>query len=387
MKKQQMSVHDLEKEVQEIVLAIEEIEKNIGTIVLPSDDTRVSEEHRSLYASIIAEQKSFMDNIAALENIQSQISGQKNKQKEIQERITTLSSEWNDKYGMFGKTLIGNYTPQMAEIVGSQYTEITALSAKIDELEVQFEADKRSLEQQGFFSKMINQVKLSTLGTSISAQKRRLENLYTSTGKTAFESGGFQKDYEDRSLDILILQQLDALASQKEEIEQEKKLLDEASRVEKELKASLDSIGVNGSYNKKLEHFSSKLLETQNDLVVLYKKTGREYSAAYISAGGSKTIKIPSNIDNSVIQMIKEAQKQSTSLFTCRKKIEILKVSAEIADKEKSIASMQQSIIDNNVRIGRLQKQNEDFAEKITSEANEKDALLIKKTELENSIS
>lgn len=387
MKKQQMSIQDLEKEVQEIVLHIEEIEKNIGTIVLPSGDSRVPQEDLLHFTSLGNDQKSIMDSIAALENLQSQMSAAKAKQKTIQERINSLSAEWNEKYNIFGKTLIANYDPQMASVIGQNYTEIQALLSKIEELEIQFETDKTALEKQGFFTKMINQVKLSSLGTSISAQKRRLENLYTSTGKTVYESGVFQKDYENRNLDILILQSIDALGSLREEIEQEKKNLDEALREEKELNVALDSIGVSGSFNKKLEHFSNKLLGKQNELLQLYKKTGHEYISKYVSTDGSKLIKIPSDIDASVSQMMKEAQKQSASLYVCRQKIEILKTAGQISEKEKSIASMQQSIIDNDIRISRLQAQNADFAEKITAQANEKDELLIKKAELEKSIS
>jgi len=387
MKKQQMSIHDLEKEVQEIVLHIEEIEKNIGTIVLPAGDSRVLQEDLLYFTSLGNDQKAIMNSIASLENLQSQITEAKAKQKTIQERITTLSSEWNEKYTIFGKTLVANYNPQMASVIGQNYTEIQALLSKIEELEIQFETDKSALEKQGFFTKMINQVKLSSLGTSISAQKRRLENLYTSAGKTAYESGALKKEYDERTLDILILQSLDALGSLSEEIEHEKKNLDEASREEKELNTALESIGVSGSFNKKLEHFSNRLLGKQNELLQLYKKTGHEYISKYVYADGSKPVKLPSDLDASVSQMIKEAQKQSASLYVFRQKIEILQLTGQISEKEKSIASMQQSIIDNDVRISRLQVQNADFAEKITAQANEKDELLIKKAELEKSIS
>ncbi len=386
MKKQQMSIHELEKEVQEYVLRIEEIEKNIGTIVLPSSDSLVSEESLALYNSLVSDQKKIMESIASIENLHSKITSVKTKQKEIQERISSLSAEWNEKYKVFGKTLIANYDPQMAAIIGTDFTETQALSSKIEEQEVQFEADKASLENQGFFTKMINQVKLSALGTNLSAQKRRLENLYTAAGKKAYESGFFQKDYEQRTLDILLTQSIDSLGSLREEIEHEKKLLEGAVSEEKVLHTSLDAIGISGSFNRKLEHFSNSLLEKQQELLQLYNKTGHEYIAKYAAQDGSKPRKIPAEIDASVTQMIKEAQKQHLDLYVCKQKIEILKIASLINDKEKSIASMQQSIIDNDVRISRLQAQNADFAEKITAQANEKDELLLKKADLEKTI-
>lgn len=380
-------MHDLEKEVQEIVLHIEEIEKKIGTLVLPAKDAYASEEDLSSYELIINEQKNIMDSIASLENLQSQITSSRAKQKKIQDNIADLNSQWNAQYNEFGKTLIANYTPQMASSAGAHYTEIQALISKIEELEKQFEADKKALDQQGFFSKMINQVKLSSLGTGISAQKRRLENLYTAAGRSVFDSGALMRDYEQRNLDILIMQSMDALGSLRAEIGHEKKLLDEASLEEKELIVLLGGIGVSGSFNKKLENLSSKLSEKQNELILLYKKAGHTYVSKYAAPDGSKLMKIPSDIDSSVTQMIKEVQKRLLSLYISRQKIEIVKISGLIEEKEKSIASMQQSIIDNDVRISRLQTQNAEFAEKITSQANEKDELLLKKAELEKTIS
>ncbi len=386
MNKQQESIHDLEKEVQGYVLRMEEIEKSIGTIVLPAQDKRLSSSEIASYASLIQDQKLIMDDIAMIENLQAQITSVKAEQKAVQEKIASLSSEWSELYKVFGKTLLSNYTPQMAGIYGSQFTEIQNLISKIDEMEIQYDTDKKALETQGFFSKMINQVKLSSLGTSISAQKRRLENLYASTGKTVFESNALSKEYENKTLDVLISASMDNLVSLGKEIDTEKKMLDAALIEEKSLVTSLDGIGISGSFNKKFEYFSSKLQTKQEKILEFYKKTGDAYITSYISPEGSMLSDIPSDIDSSVSQMILEAQKLKTALYTASQKIEILKITAQIEDKEKSIASMQQSIADNEVRISRMQAQNAELAGKITAQADGKDELLRKKAELEKTI-
>lgn len=385
MKKQETSIHDLEKEVQSILLEIEEIKKNVGTIVLPSKDKKISKADCKVFDKLEEEQKQIMASITEIENIQELISQQKKLQKSIQDTISTLSSQWDEGYSVFGKTLISNYTPQMASVIGATYTEVQVMISKIEDLESQFEQQKTDLEEQGFFTKMISQVKLSTLGTTVSAQKRRLENLYVSAGKTVFESSFLQTE-EGKGLDIVITQAWDVLNALKDEIESKKSLLAAAIQEEKDLTSKLDAIGVSGSFNKKLEAFSSRLMQKQDELIELYKKTGGDFISVYVKTEGKKGAKIPEDMPASLIQMVKEAQKQFSSLFVYRQKIEIVKLATLIADKEKSILTMQQSILDNDVRISRLQTQNKEFAEKITQHANEKDDLLLKKIDLEKTI-
>ena len=165
------------------------------------------------------------------------------------------------------------------------------------------------------------------------------------------------------------------------QVVEEQQILNEK---EKSLKDEFAKMAEGLNLKSKLSHIEKANFDQQQERTKIAFKVGEEFSKKYISETGEKfsefdsmQVSYPALVDLSeAFNAINKAEIQ----------LEIYQTESDIESCVARISNMQQTIIANENKIENLKSNNIQLAEKITSEGEVKDSLLIKKAELQKKL-
>ena len=282
------------------------------------------------------------------------------------------------------EVLYANYRDSYAEFFKTFHDEISELNNKLQGLESQSEVLKSQIETQGFFGKLVNQVKLTSSASSVNSAKKKKESVLQKAGSFVVSQGKIDFIRSQENLEYSILTVLDKVQNSQfvvDEILQKQKNL---TSTEKSLKDEFAKIAEGANLKAKLSNLEKNNELQQQTRSKIALSVGEEFSKKYISDKGEKFDGYDSVVQN--FPAFVDLAESFDAISKAEIQLEIYQTESDIESCVSRIYNMQQTIISNEKKIETLKSNNTQLAEKITSEGDLKDSLLRKKSELEQKL-
>ena len=360
------------------------IQTEIGFSLLSQSDSSVLADDLNRYNASLEKSK------------ENDLLAQKTKEKSfeienIQEKISLVKKDVEDlqtKQNLacldLGQVLYSNYREAYADFFKPFYDEISELDKRLESLESQSEVLKSQIETQGFFGKLVNQVKLTSSTTSVNSAKKKKEGVFQKAGSAVVSSGKIDFIRSQENIEYSILSVIENIERIKNDLAQVLEEQHNLNEKEKSLKDEFAKMAEGLNLKSKLSHIEKANFDQQQERTKIAFKVGEEFSKKYISETGEKfsefdsmQVSYPALVDLSeAFNAINKAEIQ----------LEIYQTESDIESCVARISNMQQTIIANENKIENLKSNNIQLAEKITSEGEVKDSLLRKKSELEQKL-
>ena len=360
------------------------IQTEIGFSLLSQSDSSVLADDLNRYNASLEKSKEndllaqkTKEKSLEIENVQEKISL-------VKKDVEDLQTKQNLACLDLGQVLYSNYREAYADFFKPFYDEISELDKRLESLESQSEVLKSQIETQGFFGKLVNQVKLTSSTTSVNSAKKKKEGVFQKAGSAVVSSGKIDFIRSQENIEYSILSVIENIERIKNDLAQVLEEQHNLNEKEKSLKDEFAKMAEGLNLKSKLSHIEKANFDQQQERTKIAFKVGEEFSKKYISETGEKfsefdsmQVSYPALVDLSeAFNAINKAEIQ----------LEIYQTESDIESCVARISNMQQTIIANENKIENLKSNNIQLAEKITSEGEVKDSLLRKKSELEQKL-
>lgn len=360
------------------------IQTEIGFSLLSQGDCGISENDLNKYNESLEKSK---QNDLLAEEVKSKSLEIENIQEEllaIKKQLEESQAKQNQEFIELAEVLYANYRDSYAEFFKTFHDEISELNNKLQGLESQSEVLKSQIETQGFFGKLVNQVKLTSSASSVNSAKKKKESVLQKAGSLVVSQGKIDFIRSQENLEYSILTVLDKVQNSQfvvDEILQKQKNL---TSTEKTLKDEFAKIAEGANLKAKLSNLEKNNELQQQTRSKIALSVGEEFSKKYISDKGEKFDGYDSVVQN--FPAFVDLAESFDAISKAEIQLEIYQTESDIESCVSRIYNMQQTIISNEKKIETLKSNNTQLAEKITSEGDLKDSLLRKKSELEQKL-
>ncbi|MBE6348824.1 MAG: hypothetical protein E7064_07800 [Spirochaetaceae bacterium] len=360
------------------------IQTEIGFSLLSQGDCGISENDLNKYNESLEKSK---QNDLLAEEVKSKSLEIENIQEEllaIKKQLEESQAKQNQEFIELAEVLYANYRDSYAEFFKTFHDEISELNNKLQGLESQSEVLKSQIETQGFFGKLVNQVKLTSSASSVNSAKKKKESVLQKAGSLVVSQGKIDFIRSQENLEYSILTVLDKVQNSQfvvDEILQKQKNL---ISTEKYLKDEFAKIAEGANLKAKLSNLEKNNELQQQTRSKIALSVGEEFSKKYISDKGEKFDGYDSVVQN--FPAFVDLAESFDAISKAEIQLEIYQTESDIESCVSRIYNMQQTIISNEKKIETLKSNNTQLAEKITSEGDLKDSLLRKKSELEQKL-
>ena len=360
------------------------IQTEIGFSLLSQGDCGISENDLNKYNESLEKSK---QNDLLAEEVKSKSLEIENIQEEllaIKKQLEESQAKQNQEFIELAEVLYANYRDSYAEFFKTFHDEISELNNKLQGLESQSEVLKSQIETQGFFGKLVNQVKLTSSASSVNSAKKKKESVLQKAGSLVVSQGKIDFIRSQDNLEYSILTVLDKVQNSQfvvDEILQKQKNL---ISTEKSLKDEFAKIAEGANIKAKLSNLEKNNELQQQTRSKIALSVGEEFSKKYISDKGEKFDGYDSVVQN--FPAFVDLAESFDAISKAEIQLEIYQTESDIESCVSRIYNMQQTIISNEKKIETLKSNNTQLAEKITSEGDLKDSLLRKKSELEQKL-
>ena len=360
------------------------IQTEIGFSLLSQGDCGISENDLNKYNESLEKSK---QNDLLAEEVKSKSLEIENIQEEllaIKKQLEESQTKQNQEFIELAEVLYANYRDSYAEFFKTFHDEISELNNKLQGLESQSEVLKSQIETQGFFGKLVNQVKLTSSASSVNSAKKKKESVLQKAGSLVVSQGKIDFIRSQENLEYSILTVLDKVQNSQfvvDEILQKQKNL---TSIEKSLKDEFAKIAEGANLKAKLSNLEKNNELQQQTRSKIALSVGEEFSKKYISDKGEIFDGYDSVVQN--FPAFVDLAESFDAISKAEIQLEIYQTESDIESCVSRIYNMQQTIISNEKKIETLKSNNTQLAEKITSEGDLKDSLLRKKSELEQKL-
>ena len=360
------------------------IQTEIGFSLLSQGDCGISENDLNKYNESLEKSK---QNDLLAEEVKSKSLEIENIQEELlatKKQLEESQAKQNQEFIELAEVLYANYRDSYAEFFKTFHDEISELNNKLQGLESQSEVLKSQIETQGFFGKLVNQVKLTSSASSVNSAKKKKESVLQKAGSLVVSQGKIDFIRSQENLEYSILTVLDKVQNSQfvvDEILQKQKNL---TSIEKSLKDEFAKIAEGANLKAKLSNLEKNNELQQQTRSKIALSVGEEFSKKYISDKGEKFDGYDSVVQN--FPAFVDLAESFDAISKAEIQLEIYQTESDIESCVSRIYNMQQTIISNEKKIETLKSNNTQLAEKITSEGDLKDSLLRKKSELEQKL-
>ena len=360
------------------------IQTEIGFSLLSQSDSSVLADDLNRYNASLEKSKEndllaqkVKEKSLEIENMQEKISL-------VKKEVEDLQNKQNLACLDLGQVLYSNYRESYADFFKPFYDEISELDKRLESLESQSEQLKSQIETQGFFGKLVNQVKLTSSTTSVNSAKKKKEGVFQKAGTSVVSSGkiDFIRSQENVEYSILsVLDNIERIKNDLAQVVEEQQILNEK---EKSLKDEFANMAEGSNLKSKLSHIEKANFDQQQERIKIALKVGEEFSKKYISETGEKFPEFDSmQVSYPALVDLSEAY---NAIHKAEIQLEIYQTESEIEACGSRISNMQQTIVSNEKKIENLKANNLQLSDKITSEGELKDSLLVKKAELQKKL-
>ena len=360
------------------------IQTEIGFSLLSQGDCGISENDLNKYNESLEKSK---QNDLLAEEVKSKSLEIENIQEELlatKKQLEESQAKQNQEFIELAEVLYANYRDSYADFFKTFHDEISELNNKLQGLESQSEVLKSQIETQGFFGKLVNQVKLTSSASSVNSAKKKKESVLQKAGSLVVSQGKIDFIRSQENLEYSILTVLDKVQNSQfvvDEILQKQKNL---ISTEKSLKDEFAKIAEGANLKAKLSNLEKNNELQQQTRSKIALSVGEEFSKKYISDKGEKFDGYDSVVQN--FPAFVDLAESFDAISKAEIQLEIYQTESDIESCVSRIYNMQQTIISNEKKIETLKSNNTQLAEKITSEGDLKDSFLRKKSELEQKL-
>ena len=376
---------DIEKDIQRLLSERRDIAKKTGGLLYEQTHSFVEGNIKESISRLFQEKDKSTKLIGDLDNLQKKFLAEIEKQKTLESNIKELSKECTDRLVRFGTLLLEENPPVVSGILGELFTEYQTQKEVVGTITEKIDAERAEIEKMGFFSKILNQVKLSSASANLTVQEKKLQKFYLEAGQRAVHSAAFEEG--DVSLSASLREAYTSAVELQDKLNEKKVLFEKAANEEQLISQDIDVIGPRGSFNRKKTFLEKQSLDLQASIDGLYVNLGEDFFDKKIGKDPKKVLKKTDDLDDALFTYLKDAAEIDKQNILNKKKIEYLDLEAEILSKETQKKHMQQNIIQNETQITRLQEQNESLAQRIVEAAEALDEMARKKAALLKDIS
>ncbi len=362
---------ELQKNKQEAVSELLNLESHLGHYIFTKKDKTIDKNLLSEYTHFNAEVDVFRD-------LQSNIRALDSEQKELKAKITemkalqiNLKKEVKSMYLEIGKALFDKYTPAISDIFGKTYTQICIEQRKISEAKEKEALYRKDDENNGIFSRLVNQAKRGAVKAQVAAFEQKRVQLYEQGAKIFVESGKIPELVKSDFFDKTVRKLLEDFNKKHQDLSAVERNLENLTLNDGAVKSSLEKAGVSSTVKKRLIAIDvlieQKLLE-QDDFC---SKHGHDYVSRYVSPDAEILVDLPKGLDKKLLE-IQDCKRKVLSI-TRQIDIENMLQSIEKAQKQQEL--MEKEKESNMLKISKLESENVSILERIKEKVKEENNL------------
>lgn len=290
-----------------------------------------------------------------------------------------------------GRSFYGYYTKNDAGIFGETYDKATTEGNTLITLEEKQDHMQKQLLESGFFGKIVTQLRMAGLSSSIRQQKTRVMRIF---------SDGAERLIADGTLESRILEgEFDnQFAKTYAEVKESRTALTEIKKRADSLEADLGAIadlftgfGVGTNPFKRMDalRFSVKEADKRIDSLILL--SAREYSDKFLDEDGLSLLGDTGDGHTfsdmgSYAHQLEQIALLRSDISVIRRKIELLETIFKIESIEKQIVAHEHTIVDNERKIKNFQEMSETLRIYIAESNEEKVRLTERRDAIEKTL-
>lgn len=290
-----------------------------------------------------------------------------------------------------GRSFYGYYTQNDSKVFGETYDKATTEGNNLIMLEEKQDLMQKQLLESGFFGKIVTQLRMAGLSSSIRQQKTRVMRIF---------SDGAEKLISDGTLESRILEgEFDnQFAKTYTEVKESRTALTEIKKRADSLEADLGAIadlftgfgaGTNPFKRMDALRFSVKEADKRIDSLILL--SAREYSDKFLDEDGLSLLGDTGDGHTfsdmgSYAHQLEQIALLRSDISVIRRKIELLETIFKIESIEKQIVAHERTIVDYERKIKSFQEMSEILRKNITESNEEKLRLIERRDTIEKTI-
>lgn len=355
------------------------LETLLGHSIIKNTTTSVSQETQNLYQEYDEKKGEIKENILHIQALVSEKTKVYHSIAETKDRISSLTGQWSVWYKTLGQVLYAHYGSQYSDIFGVFYSDAAVQEHRIKDAEKAVEDLKVEMEKQGFFTRLVSQVKYISANNTVSSYRLRRDSILEKGGKAVFESGKLSELLSKDLVNPVIERAYQSCLSLQSDIATEEKKVVELTDQESSLQIQLSSLGATGNGEKRIADLEDEKEKLQKEQDSIAQVQGHDFSVLYVTKEGDTITDFPVEYK----ELLVEIQRKRQELVSISRRIKMLELEAEISSLVTKINQYENTIAGNEKKIEQYTNQNKDLHIKIEESLNEKHALLATKTKLE----
>jgi hypothetical protein len=355
------------------------LETLLGHSIIKNIPSSVSQETLKLYEEYDEKKEEIKGNILNIQGLVSEKTKLYHSIAETKDRISSLTGQWPVWYKTLGQVLYAHYSSQYSDIFGVFYSDAAVQEHRLQDAQKAVEDLKAEMEKQGFFTRLVSQVKYISANNTVSSYNLRRDSILEKGGKAVFESGKLSELIAKGLVNTVIERAYQSCLSLQSDISTEEKKVAELTDQESSLQIQLSSLGATGNGDRRiadLEEEKEKLQKEQDSIAQIQ---GHDFSILYVTIDGDIITDAPEEYR----ALITEIQRKREELVSISRRIKMLELDAEVSSLVTKISQYENTIAGNEKKIQQYTNQNIDLQVKIEETLNEKHALMAEKTKLE----
>ncbi|MDR2897922.1 MAG: hypothetical protein LBU99_03835 [Spirochaetaceae bacterium] len=308
----------------------------------------------------------------------------------VKKHIEELNAKWPEVLETLGSALYLHYQSSFTDFFGVFFTEISGEKTLLTEQQSRAAAIQKELESQGFFSKLVTQMKLVPVNASITQLTKKIGAIYIKGARAVRDADSLRPFYQDGTLDSGIIQADEQCNALRNEIEAQHEYLQSLIGEDAGYAAQLSAVGADNP-TKRIEELRKYLKQYDSDMENLCTETGRIYINRFIDENGNPLgsekpeADMQKHLSEELVpqEFFPDVMQKRKAIISYSRRIEILELTGYIEKTEKQISSLEGSVADDERKIRQLNDHIRDLKRNIEVSGAEKEGLIAKRAQLE----
>ncbi|MDR1748983.1 MAG: hypothetical protein LBR47_07970 [Spirochaetaceae bacterium] len=300
----------------------------------------------------------------------------------LKKHIEELNTRWPELLEKLGNALYLYYSPSFADFFSGYFAEISGSKTALAEQQARAAVIQKELESQGFFSKLITQMKLVPVNTSIAQLHKKLAAILVKGARAVRDSDSLRPFYQDGSLDSAIIQADGECSTLKNEIKAQQEYLQSITDEDSGYAEQLSSLGADNP-PRRIEELRNYMKQCDTELENLCAETGRIYINRFIDENGESIGTEKREAEADTEELFPDVMQKRKAALSYSRRMEMLELTSYIEKTEKQISSLEGSVADDERKIRQLNEHIRDLRRNIQTSEEEKEALIAKRAKLE----
>jgi len=334
-------------------------ERDCGHQLFQNTNTQlVTKAERATYYSYDEKNSKIRDNIVKIKELVDNLQETKKDIKESISAENALISQWSVWYKTLGQMIYRHYIPLFESVFGEYYTKIQAQQKKRDKVEKTALNIKKTIERQGFFSRLFTQVKYASIHNSLTSYDNKLDLLLEKGGKIAYTSSDFSQILNHDEVDATVRRAYYSCQKLENDIGNEHKNTTNLSKKEIEIKAQLQQLSATGFGEKRLQELRREIDSNIKDQNTFAAEKAHLFANTYMDMNGIVQKDFPESFGNS-LNMIANLRMEQVSV---KRRIQIQELVEKIAAAIHELKVNTKKIKSNTKKIEALTLQNKELS-------------------------